>query len=124
MPDSEKQWELELWVNENGFCPVADFFDELNIRKGVEYERMTKQLIRFQTQPFTRLKQTQDIGKVKNEEFWEMRFNVRIEIRLLGIIKENHGHEVFVAVHGFHKKDQKLRQSDIEKARNRIKQII
>lgn len=42
MEDTDKQWELELWVNENGFCPVAEFFDELSERKKVEYERMKK----------------------------------------------------------------------------------
>ncbi len=119
----DKKWELELWVNENGSCPVAEFFDELSRRKNVECERVKKLLNRFQTHSLLHLRQSQDIGRVINEEFWEIRFSVGIEVRLLGVIREENNKSKFIAVHGFHKKDQKIRKSDIDKACDRIQQI-
>lgn len=123
MQDSALQWDLELWGNDNGSCPVAEFFDELRLKKKVEYERMFKRLKLFQESTLTTLRQTQHISKVVNEDFWEVRLRVGIEIRLLGKIIEKQGRDVFIAVHGFHKKDQKIRKSDIEIARERLRII-
>lgn len=123
MQDSEPRWQLDLWQNENGFCPAGEFLDELRKTKKVEYERVMKKLDRFRKNSLTVLRQTQIIGKVVNEEFWELRLSVPIEIRLLGIIKDNQKPEIFLAVHGFHKKDQKIKRSHLDITRERIKQI-
>jgi hypothetical protein len=123
MEDSGRLWELELWENESGTCPAGDFFEELKRRKRFEYERVKKLLSRFQKYSFPHLRRTHDIGKVVNEEMWEVRLSVGVEIRLLGIVKEDRTPPEFIAVHAFHKKDQKIRKSDIEKARDRIKKI-
>lgn len=124
MEEIKPQWELELWENENGFCPVQEFLDDLEKRKSTEYERMIKKLNQFKKYPLAVLKQTQNLGKVKNEEFWELRISINIEIRLLGVLDENEKLKIFHVVHGFHKKDQKIRKSDLEITRERIKEII
>ncbi len=124
MQDSEQKWQLELWENENGFCPVGDFFNELETKKNFEYNRMIKKLNWFRTHSLSILEKRGDLSKVKNEYCWELRFSVGIEIRFLGIIKEDKALQIFLVTHGFHKKDQKIRKSDIEIARKRIKQIL
>jgi phage-related protein len=124
MQDLERRWEFELWENENGFCPVGEFLDDLKRIKKVEYERVIKRLDRFQKYPFATLRQSQTIGKVVNEEFWELRLSVPVEIRFLGLIRENQKPEIFLAVHGFHKKDQKIKKPHLNITRERIKEIL
>lgn len=123
MQDLESQWQLELWKNENGFCPVEDFLNDLKSRKNPEYIRLIKKLNRFRKYSLSELKKAQYLGKVINEDLWELRISINIEIRFLGIIKESQDLFIFYMVHGFHKKDQKIRKSDIEIARERIKNI-
>ena len=106
----------------NGFCPVAEFFDELKSKKKVEYERVIKKLERLQRcYSLETLKQNQFLGKVINEDFWELRISAGIEVRLLGVIKNNTKLEIFKAVHGFHKKDQRIKKRHIDLARERLK---
>lgn len=120
MDDPQPKWDLDLQPEKSdGSSPVSEFLDSLDRNY---LNRVIKRLQRFQKTSLEVLQQTGDIGKVKNEDFYEIRLSVGIEVRLLGVIviKDK---PTFVAVHGFHKKDQSIKKRHLDITRDRIKAI-
>ena|SRR3989344_7575322 len=113
-------WQLDFWKNDNGFCPVEDFLNDLRKSKKVEYIRVLKKLDRFRSWPPEVLRQKKYLEKVKNEEFWELRVSVGIEVRFFGKFTNSSEFVVFSVIHGIHKKDERIRKQDLDLIRQRL----
>ena len=106
--------EINFYKTATGRCPVEEFLDSL-ASKQVQKLAWVMQLVEEITQP-----STQYLKKLTNtNDIWEIRAQTGSDIfRILGFFATN---DLFIAVHGFQKKSQKVHQSEIRLAENRKK---
>lgn len=118
------QWELEFWESESGICPVGDFLEELKRKDAVSHKRILEKIKRFTSWKITDLCKIGNLEKIKREDLYEFKVSVSgIEFRFLGRLNNNintNNLPVLCIAHAVKKKTNKLKESDIKIARDRL----
>ena len=109
------KWRLELWENINGKSSVKDFLEEIRIKNKVLLLQIFKKIDYLSKKTVSDLQRIKIFETVKSyPELYEFKVHVSKEIRILGVLKiENIEMPTFYALHGFIKKDQKIKQKEV-----------
>lgn len=107
-----KQYEIEFYEDEHGFCPIAEWIRELDRINSKENKSMLKKVY-FQIERLENEGPSlgEPIAKRLEEDIWELR---PIPNRIFfGIVKGKR----IVLLHHFRKKSQKTPKHEIEQAK-------
>lgn len=114
-------WELEFWTNSNGNCPVKETLDQIRNKDPVFYKRILKKISILLRYTVKQLFKTNDLEDLKRGGLLELKIHAGNEFRMLGILRKNNLITVYIAIHAFHKKNRKIKNSDIQIALDRLK---
>ena len=105
-------WEIEYYEASRGRFPVKEFIDDLNAKEKAKIARTIDLLEEFGI----------DLGmpyaKHVEGELWELR--ARLSNNRLRILYFLNSGSVFIMLHGFVKKTQRVTKVDLEIARQRL----
>jgi phage-related protein len=115
------KWELEFWESESGNRPVKDFLEELRTKDKLSYlniYRKVEKLMRYEINDLLKIKILEKIG----ENLYEFKLTItKIEFRFFGRIDSVAGKlPVLCVAHVLKKKTNRLKNQDIETAKNRL----
>jgi phage-related protein len=117
-----ESWTVEFWENDNGVCYIEkDILNIIKIDKLLE-ERLFKK-IHYYTQKSISSLMKADILEDVGDGIWELKFHLKLEIRYLGCFLKEENIIKYYVLTGFVKKDQKIRNKYIKKARNRLEEL-
>ncbi len=110
---STKKWNLQLWQNINGKSPTEDFLEYLRSRDKVLFSQVLKRIDFLQQKRIVDLMYSKDFEILKSyNELYEFKIHSKQEVRMLGVLDIEKS--TFHALHAFIKKDQKIRQKEID----------
>lgn len=104
----QKKWIIDFYIKANGRCPAADFLDSLSTKEKLLIRRSLQRLEEHGT----------ELGRPYvaplRDHIWELpKETHQGNIRLLYFFFDGNK---FIITHGFKKKDDKVLDSEIEKA--------
>jgi len=115
-------WTVEFWENNNGVCYIEkDILDNVKSDKLLE-ERLFKKTFYYTQKRINDLKAAEILEDV-GSDIWELKFHLKVEIRYLGCFLEEDGPIKYYVLTGFIKKDQKIRNKYIKKAKSRLEEL-
>ena len=104
----QQKWIVDFYIKANGRCPAVDFLDSLSAKEKVLIRRCLQRLEEYGTElerPY--------VAPLR-DHIWELRKETHQgNIRLLYFFFDGNK---FIITHGFKKKDDKVKDSEIEKA--------
>jgi phage-related protein len=104
----QQKWIVDFYIKTNGRCPVEDFLNSLSAKEKVLIRRSLQRLEEYGT----------ELGRPYvaplRDHIWELRKETHQgNIRLLYFFFDGNK---FIITHGFKKKDDKVKDSEIEMA--------
>ena len=109
-------WEIEYYAATNGQIPVKEFVEALNVKERAKVARTIDLLEEFGI----------NLGMPYAEhvegELWELR--ARLSNNRYRIIYFLNTGKVFIMLHGFVKKTQKISKNELETAKKRLRDYI
>lgn len=111
-------WDLEFWEHEPGRSWAADEYGGLPREILAMVARRQRNVLQKRT--FEQLRKSGDLKNVQKLPYLEITIP-KNEIRIFGVIENTNNPPIFMALYVFHKKEQKIKQRDIELALQRFK---
>jgi phage-related protein len=113
-------WDLEFWENDTGNRPVQKILKKLDATIHANIVKKIDKTLRKRS--FEELFKTNDLEDLKNG-LWELKITTTIEFRFFVVRGQSGAVIVLNALHGYQKKDQRIRNKEIATALLRLKEF-
>lgn len=111
------EFEIEFYKDVNGYSPIEEFLDELEIKNGLLYDQTLRGFLRLKNRVYHK----EPLSKYLEPGLWELR--IKSGNNILRVIYTFKKGQIIILLHVFIKKQQKTPVRDLEEARKRLKEL-